>query len=505
MLAKIKDSVYNYSNRNAFHINNKFYSYSTFAEIVSKIRFYLEKNIDESEKLIGILTNDDIETYCSVFGILFAGKGFVPINPLHPIERNISVINQSGLKVILTSDVSNIYQNFADKENIKLVNIKNLSAAKINLELPSIDENSTAYVLFTSGSTGIPKGVKLTMKNLNSFVNAFFKLGYKIDETDRFLQMFEMTFDLSIMCYVIPLCIGACVYTVPGEGIKFSSIYCVLEEENITFALMVPSILGYLKPYFNEIKLNELKYSLFCGEALFNDLVKDWLNCVPNAEVQNVYGPTEATIFCLAYSIPKDKTKIKSFNGMVCIGKPIYNMESIIVDDENSLVLNGKKNELCLAGDQLTEGYINNPGKNKESFFIHNDNSALKRFYRTGDISFVDEDGDFMYCGRKDNQIKIQGFRIELGEIEHHARIFTKVPNVFAVPVEKNPGGLQIYLFLENYSGNHNEINEYLKTKIPHYMLPNKITSISNLPLNSNGKIDRKLLIKIAENLKENE
>ena len=115
----------------------------------------------------------------------------------------------------------------------------------------------------------------------------------------------------------------------------------------------------------------------------------------------------------------------------------------------------------------------------------------------------MDEDGDFMYCGRKDNQIKIQGFRIELGEIEHHARNFTKETNVFAVPVEKSPGGLQIYLFIENYSGNYNEINEYLKTKIPHYMLPSKITSISNIPLNSNGKIDRKSLIKIASNIEE--
>lgn len=503
MLSKIKDSVNNFSNRNAFHINKRFYSYLTFAEIVSKIRFYLENNVDASEILIGILTNDDIETYCSVLGILFAGKGFVPINPNHPFERNISVIKQSGLKIILTSNENNIYQSFAAEENIKLVDTKNLPQANINLEVPLIDENNIAYILFTSGSTGIPKGVKLSLKNLNAFVNAFFMLEYKIDERDRFLQMFEMTFDLSIMCYVIPLCIGACVYTVPGDGIKFSSIYCVLEEENITFALMVPSILSYLKPYFNEIKLNELKYSLFCGEALYSDLAKDWLDCVPNAEVQNVYGPTEATIFCLAYQLPKDKTKIKSFNGIVCIGKPIYKMESIIVDDENRLISGEEKNELCLAGDQLTDGYLNNPEKNKESFFVLNENSTSKRFYKTGDISFIDEDGDFMYCGRKDNQIKIQGFRIELGEIEHHARNFTKITNVFAVPVEKNPGGLQIYLFIENYSGNQNEINEYLKTKIPHYMLPSKITSISNLPLNSNGKIDRKSLIKIATNLED--
>ncbi|MCL5029598.1 MAG: AMP-binding protein [Bacteroidetes bacterium] len=503
MLTKIKESVHNFHGRNAFHINKKFYSYLTFAEIVSKIRFYLENNCNDSEKLIGILTNDDIETYCSVFGILYAGKGFVPINPNHPFERNISVIKQSGLKVILASNGNNSFQKFAAKENIKLISTKKLPPASINLEVPIIDENNIAYVLFTSGSTGIPKGVQLTMKNLKEFVNNFFKLGYKIDKSDRFLQMFEMTFDLSIICYVIPLCIGACVYTVPGDGIKFSSIYCVLEEEKITFALMVPSILSYLKPYFNEIKLNELKYSLFCGEALYSDLVKDWLDCVQNAEVQNVYGPTEATIFCLTYPIPKDKTKIKSFNGIVSIGKPMDNMESIIIDEGNKIITDNEKGELSLSGNQLTNGYLNNPVKNKESFFIFNENSTAKRFYRTGDISFIDNDGDFMYCGRKDNQIKIQGFRIELGEIEHHARNFTKVTKVFAVPVEKSTGGLQIYLFIENYSGNINEITEYLKTKIPQYMMPSKITSISDFPLNSNGKIDRKSLIKIVANLED--
>ncbi len=500
MLTKIRDSVLSYLNRNAFHINNKFYTYLEFAKTVSKIRFFLENDIDDSEKLIGIMTNDDFESYCSVFGILYAGKGFVPINPSHPLERNISIIKQSGLKIILDSADNRNYRELANEEKIKIVNSKNLPVTKINLEVPVIDENNFAYVLFTSGSTGVPKGVKLSYKNLNSFVNSFFNLDYKIDFKDRFLQMFEMTFDLSIMCYFIPLCVGACVYTIPENGIKFSSIYCTLEEDKITFALMVPSILSYLQPYFNEIKLNSMRYSLFCGEALNLELAKEWLSCVPNAEVQNVYGPTEATIFCLSYSLPKDKSKIKNYNGTVCIGKPIHNMEAKIIDEGNRIILDNSKNELCLSGKQLTEGYINNPGKNKESFFVINENSISKRFYRTGDISFVDEDGDFMYCGRKDNQIKVQGFRIELGEIEHHISIFTKVPNVYAVPVEKSPGNNLIYVFIQNYSGNLNEITQYLGSKIPHYMIPYKITSISELPLNSNGKVDRKSLIKIAAN-----
>ncbi|MHB8580333.1 MAG: AMP-binding protein [Ignavibacteriaceae bacterium] len=502
MLEKIKESYEKYSSRNAFYINGLFYNYSDFAKIISNIRYHLELNFKGKERLVGFLIFDDLESYASVFGILYAEMGFVPLNPDNPIDRNISIIKQAGLKVILTSKDNLELQKSAEVEGFTLVNIKEIIDAKINLTVAKTNEEEIAYILFTSGSTGIPKGVPLSRKNLNSFVDAFFKLGYNIDEKDKFLQMFDMTFDLSIMSYVIPLCLGACVYTIPAGGIKYAAVYSLLEEQEISFALMVPSILTYLRPYFDEIRLEHLKYSLFCGEALYVDIVGEWSKCVPNALIQNVYGPTEATIFCSTYTIPENFSKIKNFNGSVCIGKAMDNMELAIFDENNSLLRQGEKGELCLAGKQLTPGYINNELKNKEVFFVASSDGIQKRYYRTGDLAFVDENGDFMYSGRIDFQIKIQGFRVELGEIEHHVRQFTKLNNVAAVAFEKNTGVVQIHLFLENYAGEINDIRVHLKSKVPIYMIPAEISSITSFPLNVNGKVDRKALLKIAETKK---
>ena len=496
MIDKIKVACEKFKDRNAFYIKDKFYTYNDFAQVVSNIRNFLN-DFYGGEKLAGFLIYDDLETYSAVFGILFSGMGYVPINPENPIERNISIIKQSGIKIILTSTDNEEYLLFSNSEDITIVNIKNLLSSKINLILPNADINELAYILFTSGSTGIPKGVPLSRKNLYSFVDAFFKLGYKLDENDRFLQMFDMTFDLSIMSYIIPLCLGACVYTVPAGGIKYTFVYSLLEEQNITFALMVPSILTYLRPYFNDIRLKDLKYSLFCGEALYSEIALEWKVCAPNALIQNVYGPTEATIFCSTYTIPRNSSEIKNYNGSVCIGKAMQNMIMRIFDENNNLLSVEQKGELCLAGNQLTDGYINNNSKNEEVFFNYTENGSQTRYYRTGDLAYIDKDGDFLYCGRIDFQIKIQGFRVELGEIEQHVRKFTNANNVVAIAIEKNTGVFQIRLFIENYNGEIDNIFENLKTKVPQYMVPAEIISIPTFPLNVNGKVDRKELAKL--------
>ncbi len=505
MLEKIHQSYIKFANRNAFYINGVYYSYEQFAQLVSKIRNYIEINCSGSEKLVGIIAKQspEIETYAAIYGCLFSGRGYVPINPANPLSRNSSILEQTGIKTIFCKKKDDLITEIASTNNVKIVSVDELPTAKINLQPPIVDENEIAYLLFTSGSTGIPKGVPITRKNLNSFVDAFLRLGYNVNENDRFLQMFELTFDFSVVCYTVPLCVGACIYTLPAEGVKFANVYMALEENEITFACMVPSVLSYLTPYFDEIKLEKMRYSLFCGETLLDQIAQGWSKCTPNAKIINAYGPTEATVFCLVYEWNSENSPIKTFNGGVCIGKPMENMGAIIVDENSKIITNKstEKGELCLSGKQLTPGYWNNDDKNSKTFFRTILNGEEEIFYRTGDLAFQDEDGDFFFAGRIDNQIKIQGFRIELGEIEHFAREFIKGGNVAAVGYQNSFGNMQIHLFVENYNGTSLEIEEHLKLKIPEYMVPSYISIIPSFPLNENGKIDRKKLISMGKEL----
>jgi amino acid adenylation domain-containing protein len=501
MLDKVQISYLKFPDRNAFNIDGNFYTYLEFARIVSKVRAYLELNCSKDEKLVGLIARQasDIETYSAIYGCLFAGFGYVPIKPENPLNRNSSILEQTGIKTILCKKADEAIKAIADTNGAKIVSIADLPDAPINLNPPEIDENEIAYLLFTSGSTGIPKGVPITRRNLTAFVNAFVMLGYNVNENDRFLQMFELTFDFSVVCYTVPICAGACVYTVPYEGVKFANVYMVMEEQEITFACLVPSVLSYLKPYFDEIKLEKMRYSLFCGEILLNDIANAWSKCTSNAKIINAYGPTEATVFCLIYEWEKENTQKKSFNGGVCIGKAMANMSAVVIDENLQILSQGIKGELCLAGRQLTPGYWKDSEKNAKTFFKTNVNGKEEVFYKTGDLAFLDEDGDFMFAGRIDNQIKIQGFRIELGEIEHFAREFLKTINVVAVAYKNNLGTMQIHLFIENYNGNIADLENHLRSKIPGYMVPSQITSITSFPLNANGKIDRIALVKSAE------
>ncbi|MGD1006305.1 MAG: AMP-binding protein [Ignavibacteriaceae bacterium] len=505
ILYSFQKCVEKFSGRNAFCINNNFYTYTDFAKIISGIRSFIDNNLQitsEASLAVGVTSFDDIETYASFYAIMFSGLTFVPIDPVNPIERNSLMVNLAGISTILTSrQDDNISKMEKEFTNVKFVNTKEFLKSGsinvgINLTLPEIKPDNTAHILFTSGSTGVPKGVPISNKNINAFMNAFFALGYEIDENDRFLQSLDLQFDLSIMCYMIPLTKGSCVYTVPTEGIRYVNIYSVLKEYKITFALMVPSILSYLRPFFNEIRLEKMRYFMFCGEALYADMLNEWNKCVPNALVQNVYGPTEATIFCLTYNWNRDNSKNKVYTGIVSIGKPMKNIEAIIIDDDNNILPQNEKGELCLAGYQLTAGYLNNPEKNKKAFFINKVNGKEEIFYKTGDVAFKDEQDDFMYCGRKDYQIKIHGYRIELSEIEFHVRQFISPSNAVAVAYPNERGITQIHLFLENYNRLTDILIDFLKTKIPYYMLPSKITIVPSFPLNANGKVDRKALLK---------
>ncbi len=497
MLELFLNSYNKFSDRNAFCIKDIYYTYFQFAKIISKIRSELENNC-KNEKLIAIAAFEtpDIETYASIYACWFSGKGYVPMNPNNPLDRNVAMLNQTEIKTILSNGDDDNIKLISKILKINIINTRNLPEEELNLDIPNVEETDLAYILFTSGSTGIPKGVPITRGNVASMLDAFSQLNYNIDETDRFIQMFELTFDFSVFCFTAPLSKGACVYTVSSEGVKYANVYMALENYEITFACMLPSILTYLRPFFSDIKLEKIKYSLFCGEALLSEITSEWSKSIPNGKIINAYGPTEATVFCLIYDYC-EKIGVDNYNGILSIGHPMDKMNAIVVNEQLEQVDKGAIGELCLAGDQLTSGYWNNSERNKKMFFKYKFKDIEQIFYRTGDLSFINQNNYFMFVGRLDSQVKIQGFRIELGEIEHFTREYTNIINVAAVAIRNKQDILQIHLFVENYLGNASDIEDYLKTKIPNYMIPSTINIVNNFPINTNGKIDRKKLFEL--------
>ena len=452
-----------FGSENAFCINEKFYDYNYFARKISGIRKALQ-NATNRGNIIGIIANDDVETYSSIFAVWLEGLAYVPLSTDQPKARNLEIISQAEVILILDSSRSGVFDDGAT-----------IMTSALEESLPDIipvdtDDDKLAYMLFTSGSTGKPKGVPITRGNLGSFMSSFWEVGFEIDHNDRCLQCFDLTFDISIQSYLVPLTRGACVYTIPHDQIKYSYAYGLLEDHKLTFGVMAPSMIRFLRPYFSEINIPSMRYNLLSAEASPIDLILEWSKCIPNAEIYDFYGPTEVTIYCTYYKFSRESIN-KQLNGLLSIGKPMSGLNAVIIDNEQNILGTDQKGELCISGDQVSPGYWKNGDKNKLSFFEMRLGERLHRFYKTGDLCYIDNEGDILYSGRMDYQVKIQGHRIELGEIEHHARSGINGKNAIATIFEDNTGNSEIALFVEDESVESGSLLEFLKSKIPHYMI----------------------------------
>ena len=481
LLVHLQQTIAEHAQNHAFCIADRYYSYQQLLQEVGNVRFAMRNREEEN---IGLVVNDDLYTYASILALWMENKSYVPLHPLWPIRRCEDIVGQVGLKTIIDSR----------KGGTSLASAEVLHPETFTPHHDSFfdpvcyEEDKLAYILFTSGSTGRPKGVAITIGNVAAFEDSFFSLGIELTQEDRCLQMFDLTFDMSVGSYVAPLLCGACVYTVAPGSIKWQEVFRLIDDYQITEAQLVPSVIHYLRPYFDEIDAPAMRYVLFAGEGLPAEDVRLWQKCVPNARIWNVYGPTENTVYSTFYLIPHDN--IREVNGIVCIGKDMKHVETLVIDDAGTPLTHGEKGELCLSGRQLSPGYWRNTEKNNEAFFTLNG----RRWYRTGDICSVDASGEIMYYGRKDSQVQIQGYRVELSEVEHVARhYFDDAPNTVALPVDDGNGNTAIALVIEAERQCPDDVlMAHLRQYLPAYMLPSRISYISPFPLNSSNKIDRK-------------
>lgn len=489
LLDSLYQTFHNNTNRYFLCDAEEYYSYEQLLERVATIRAYIRSHIRDEQRTVGLIANTDINTYASIFALWFEGKAYIPLLPTAPMDRNATIIKESCLTHVFAS------KYFSQPLTARIVISSEIDGDAI-IEPPSChDPNRLAYILFTSGTTGLPKGVQINFGNLTSFIDAMFDLGHGVTNKDKVLQMFELTFDFSVVSYLLPLYGGACIYTIPEGEVKFSYVLDMLVEYHLTILFLVPSVITYLRMYFDEIDEPQVRLCSFCGEALTLDITNSWQKCISNARIINFYGPTEDTVFCTYYDY--DENNQKNLNGVISIGRAMKNCEIIVLKENGKLAKSYEHGELCLSGPQLSPGYWKNPIKNTEAFFLYKG----KRFFRTGDLCFIDENGDIMYIGRIDFQAKIQGFRVELSEIEYFVSEYLGNDVLgLCVSFKNKIGNTEIGLAIQGNEFDTSKVIDYLKSKLPPYEVPTKFMFFKQFPLNINGKYDRR---KISQNFSE--
>jgi D-alanine--poly(phosphoribitol) ligase subunit 1 len=485
-MTQLFDFLYSQENddRSAVYINERYITYLEFKNSVFSIANEI-KNHKLSQSRIGVYLNDSIYTYASIYAIWITGNIYVPLHSSYPEKRLKEIASQANLSCILSSENgTNLPLDF------ELIRTDKLNDTSVFLPYKHA-ESDIFHILFTSGSTGVPKGVQISYGNVISFLEHidFLKLG--LTSNSGFLQPFDLTFDLSILSTLLPFMHQGTLYHVSSATVKYLEIYRLLEEFDIEFAIIVPSVLNMLKNYFDSIQLDSLKAVALSGEAVPIDLTEKWQQCCPNARFFNFYGPTECTIFCTCYEIPR--TRILQRNGIVSIGSPTIMSTSLLLDEQMKEVTTSSKGELWIGGEQVSKGYVNNQALNDVLF--KEINGSI--YYNTGDVVERDNENNLFYLGRKDQQIKRNGFRIELSEIEYKATLALNVQTCVISKIQQE--SIDIILVLVKDSYKKELISEVLKSQLPAFMIPNVLFEIDEFPLNDNGKLDRKKISQLYD------
>ncbi len=475
-------------NRNAIIFKDTKVSYSEFNDKVKRFANYLIGQGVKKGEIIGVLGNRSIELIQSIFGILLAGAAYLPLDPKYPQKRIESILNNSNVQKV----VSHSSLKIKVPEDIKILDIDidlsgTISEAPIIESLPQ----DLAYVIYTSGTTGNPKGVMIEHQ---SVTNILFSLDsrYPLHQNDCFMFKTSIAFDVSVSELFGWFLHGGSLCILPeGDEGNSDKIIDSINKNNITHINFVPSMFQVFiksKLATQEGKLKSVKYFLLAGEALSREVVKDYLKSGLTAKLENIYGPTESTVYSSCYSISN------SFdNTIVPIGKPLDNIHLLILDSNKKIQPIGVPGELYIGGKGLAKGYLNNFELTDQKFIDYNYGNG-NRLYRSGDLAKWLPDGNIEYIGRIDDQVKIRGFRIELSEIRDQLNniegICESVVLVFGNDEDKHIKAF----FTSNKLIPIIKVKKYLRSLLPYYMMPAQIIRLKEIPLTLNGKVDRKKL-----------
>lgn len=472
----------------------------TYRELNSRanqLAHYLKKLGVKPETLVSICLDRSLEMVIGLLGILKAGGAYVPLDPSYPQERLSQILSDSQASILLTNQELG--------ENIPPCSARVLCLASIFETIGEEDQNNPvndlkfdnfdnlAYVIYTSGSTGKPKGVQISHRNVVNFLGSI-SSKLEITSSDILLSVTTISFDISVLEIFAPLTVGAKLVVVSQEVcIDGAQLLKTLDLSQATIMQGTPATWRLLLAA-GWSKRTELK--MLCGgEPMTKELAHQLLQRGSN--LWNLYGPTETTIWS---SISKIESAVTS----ISIGRPIANTKFYILDSDLNPVPIGVTGELYIGGSGVARGYLNRPELTAEKFIIspaplYKGSAAggeIERLYKTGDLVRYLQDGNVECLGRIDSQVKIRGFRIELGEIESvlnsHPEIKQAV--VIAAPDISGNKRLIAYLASDSVSISSTDIRQFLKQKLPNYMIPSALVVLEDLPLTPNGKVDRRSL-----------
>jgi amino acid adenylation domain-containing protein len=516
-----RQSCERFADRGALRVGAEETSYAELAHRAQSLAATVQKASPSGDvPLTAVFGYRSPTAYAGILGALLAGHGYVPLNPTFPSHRTRLMLESSGCQSLIVDTAAEWQLEkllVGLKRSLAIISPNSSDIAELAAKLPEhqvigaeglagtdewrarpIDIDSIAYLLFTSGSTGQPKGVMVSHANVRHYVN-YITERHSITSRDRLSQTFDLTFDLSAHDLFVTWGSGACL-CVPTQK-QMIKPGAFIKEAGLTAWFSVPSTAIFMRR-FGELRPGlypNLRLSLFCGEALPIEVARDWSAAAPNSAVENIYGPTELTIGCTAYRWDNQKSPDECEQGIVPIGEPFDNMESLIVDDQLREVEDGLDGELVMAGPQLSLGYWQDRKRTEEAFVTIPGKDGI--YYKTGDrVRRRGSGKPLLYLGRLDNQVKILGHRVELGEVEAAVRDASGIPAVVAIGWPPSDiGATRVEVFVEADRVDAPGILGQLKSKLPAYMVPSGIRPIKRFPLNPNGKYDRKALTAMLE------
>lgn len=482
-----------FPNHTAYVDENCEYTWAGLRRTALSIASNIERVLHGRKQPIAVYMEKSADMLAVYMGTAYSGNFYSPIDVDMPSSRVEKIIQTLQPKMLITSrnlmDGINI-ENMAGGCTLCFEDIVNdeVEDEKAMQYADRILDTDLLYVMFTSGSTGMPKGVAITHRSVIDYID-WVTEEFSITEADSFGNQSPFYFDNSVLDIYSAAKTGSPVYIIPSD--LFSQpvkLLNYLVDHKITTIFWVPSamvMVSALKAFRNVDLTETLKTVLFAGEVMPNKHLNIWRKYLPDATYANLYGPTEITVDCTYYKVDREFSDEEPLP----IGKPIRNTEILVLDDQAQLVTEPEQiGELCVRGTSLAAGYYNNPEKTKEAFIQNPLQTAYgEKIYRTGDLVKYNGRHELVYVSRKDFQIKHLGHRIELGEIETAVSSLEEISMCCCLYDSKRS---QIVLFLEQEM-ERDEINARLRKLIPNYMLPGKVIHVEKLPLNANGKIDR--------------